>query len=110
MLEGKLGTPAKFFCYPSGDFDLRVQKAVHQAAYLGAVHSPSHDRMTCYWDNAMAWERIGVWKDTPLWKFKSLVSGRYTSIRRRCPSWVWKGSRVLFRLLGRPLGLTAAPW
>jgi glycosyltransferase involved in cell wall biosynthesis/peptidoglycan/xylan/chitin deacetylase (PgdA/CDA1 family) len=102
MLEDQLNISVNYFCYPSGDFDLRVQKAAKEAGYIGAVYSPGHDQISYYWDDPMMWERIGVWRDTPLWKYKALVSGCYVAVRQRVPEWAWNSFRTVFRLARRP--------
>jgi glycosyltransferase involved in cell wall biosynthesis/peptidoglycan/xylan/chitin deacetylase (PgdA/CDA1 family) len=98
QLEEKMHSPIPFFCYPSGDFDERVKKAVLEAGYQAAVYSPDHYDVGSYWDDAAAWERIGLWRDVAFWKFKALVEGWYPRVYRRIPLSLWKWIRALYRL------------
>jgi glycosyltransferase involved in cell wall biosynthesis/peptidoglycan/xylan/chitin deacetylase (PgdA/CDA1 family) len=100
-LATRLGGPIDFFCYPSGDYNKKVQQQVASAGYQGAVVSPSHYELSYYWDDPYAWERIGLWQDVAFWKFKATVQGWYPSIYQRLPSWSWRIARKVYRAFRR---------
>lgn len=102
QLEEKLGQAISFFCYPSGDFDPRVKKAVLEAGYQAAVYSPDHYDIGSYWDDPAAWERIGLWRDVQFWKFKALVEGWYPRVFRAVPRSLWNVVRSGYRLGAKP--------
>ena len=43
-LENELETPARFFCYPHGDFDENTLEFVRQAGFAGACSTPATSR------------------------------------------------------------------
>lgn len=100
-IEAKLGVRPDFFCYPSGDNDGRVRKAVKAAGYRGAVVSKSHYQMFFTWENPYAIERVGLWQDVSFWKFKALVEGWYPRLHRRMPTVFWKFGRTIARCFVR---------
>ncbi len=98
ILQEKAGSPVKYFCYPSGNFNADVQKDAKESGYDAAVQSPGHDHLHYYWDDLFALERIGVWSDVQFWKFKKLVTGEYVRLLQCTPRWVWASARWIYRL------------
>lgn len=83
-LSAQLGSPATVFCYPYGDCDARVQKAVRSAGYEGAcgttvgVNRPGTDRWNL--------RRMLVLRTTDSRGFRARVTGafrHYERLRRR---------------------------
>lgn len=97
QISEKLSVNPQFFCYPSGDNNAAVRQAVKAAGYQGAVLSKSHYDLFYHWHDPFALDRIGVWNDVALWKFKMLVKGRYAKRYRAIPSFVWAGARFFYR-------------
>lgn len=70
VLEGQLGQPVDFLCYPYGDFDDRTRRYAEQAGYkaaLGIFNGTGQGNM-------YALPRIGVSARTSLWEYGLKVS------------------------------------
>jgi peptidoglycan/xylan/chitin deacetylase (PgdA/CDA1 family) len=89
-IEIRLGGPVVSFCYPSGDYDLRIRSWVAEAGCRLAFVTPSHAALGSPHADPLQMERIGVFGSVDLAKFTMLVRGRYQRLRRRLPAWAWR--------------------
>lgn len=82
LIEGRLGCPIEFLCYPYGDFDERVKGAAVAAGYQGALAIFAG---TSLWrDDMFALKRIVISSRQPLWEFSFKISpchGVFTAMR-----------------------------
>jgi glycosyltransferase involved in cell wall biosynthesis/peptidoglycan/xylan/chitin deacetylase (PgdA/CDA1 family) len=105
QIESRLGVPVIAFCYPSGDYDLRVRSWVAEAGFRLAFVTPSHAALGAPHADPLQIERIGVFGSVDTGKFAMLVRGRYQRLRRRLPAWAWRamtGFRRQARAGGSP--------
>jgi glycosyltransferase involved in cell wall biosynthesis/peptidoglycan/xylan/chitin deacetylase (PgdA/CDA1 family) len=89
LIDGELGSAIKHFCYPYQDFNQDTEDIVRQAGYLTASYAPSHYDLTFFWDDAYALERLAIYGEVSLRKFKLLVSGRYFQLRKALTGSAW---------------------
>ncbi len=60
IIESKLGIPIRYFTYPEGKYDARVEKFVQEAGYLAALTmNDLEDRFAGQSKNLLAIDRIG---------------------------------------------------
>ncbi len=97
LLENKLNTPIKHFCYPYQDYNQETEDLVRQAGFLTACYSPSHYDLRFYWDDLYALERIAIFGQMDLKKVSMLVTGSYQRWRRHLPAPVWDSLAKLRR-------------
>lgn len=72
-IERVLGEACTFFCYPNGEFDARVQRAVAEAGYAGAVCSLLGINRRDI--DTLALRRLGINGTLSMAEFAALVSG-----------------------------------
>ncbi len=89
LLEDKLSTQVKHFCYPYQDFSRETEDLVKQAGFLTSSYAPAHYDLTFFWDDAYALERIAVYGEVSLRKFQLLVTGRYFRLRKALTGSIW---------------------
>lgn len=85
IIEEKLQTEVRFFCYPFGDFNQQVVERVKRAGFKGAVVTPTRPGVT---ETAFTMKRVGVNRGNSMLTFKLKLKGDYD---------VFRDSRVLFR-------------
>jgi len=99
LIENKLAMTVKHFCYPYQDFNRATEDLVQQAGYLTASYAPSHYNLAFFWDDAYALERISIFSEVGLAKFKCLVSGKYFRARKLLPGRSWQAVTAAIRKL-----------
>jgi peptidoglycan/xylan/chitin deacetylase (PgdA/CDA1 family) len=102
QIEVSLGGPVISFCYPSGEYDLRVRTWVAEAGCRLAFVTPSHAALGAPHADPLQIERIGVFGSVDLRKFTMLARGRYQRLRRHLPSWAWRAVTGARRIGGSP--------
>ncbi|MBI5554469.1 MAG: polysaccharide deacetylase family protein [Elusimicrobia bacterium] len=99
LIEDQLDLAVKHFCYPYQDFNQETKKIVRQAGFLTASYAPSHYDLTFFWDDPYALERIAIFGEISLFKFKLLLTGDYWRLRSYSGNFLWRKMISLYRTL-----------
>lgn len=81
MLQNAFDQPIDTFCYPYGDHDLAVRRAVREAGYLNATTTERGRARPA--DDLLALPRVGVWRHTPALQVWRKCATAYEDRRRR---------------------------
>jgi peptidoglycan/xylan/chitin deacetylase (PgdA/CDA1 family) len=94
IIEEKLNSQVRFFCYPYGQFNLEIQDLVRKANFNGAVVTPHGPGIE---NRSFSLKRVGINSNNSMWVFKLKVNGSF--------SWI-RDNRMLWPLVSKIKGKT----